>query len=103
MDMINALRRQDDEVKFLEKSHPQSHTSAVITKWVNSLKLKVPQKKEMTEITAKIIAAADLIPVADRPKLEDVVADWGLTSKIAGKLSPADSALILAAIHVVVQ
>ena len=98
---LKGFQKAQDQDKTLGKSAPTTSSPSNVTKWIKSLPLDTA-KKTLLETTSKnILRAAEdpSVPLADKPKLEDLLAEHGLTARVAAKLSTNDCARVLAAVY----
>ena len=77
---------------------PEGYGKAKIDAWIKKF---VPKNKqtEAERLSSTLITEYKTVAVGDRPNLESILADWGLTSQILSKASTENQIRLLAAVQ----
>lgn len=98
---MDEFRRNDRE-EILENSQPANATPAAFKAWTKSLHRNAKQNKAFQDMHERIKGAWNSIPRAERPGLDRILSQWGLSCKSAADASETTLLNILAMVNCIV-
>ena len=95
---LTSIENRLVPLQFLGTSPPESHTKAKIEAWIK----RHVSKEEQPKIEATVDRIRDAhskIPPGDRPSLEPLLSEWGLTSAVLSKCNLEAQIKLLASVQ----
>jgi hypothetical protein len=97
---LSEYRRPSDKPPYYGTNPPGDHTKSKITQWIKRF-IPKDQQSEVETLTTKIKEEYQSLTAGERPSLDPILTDWGLTSTLLSKANMDVQFRLLAAVQFV--
>eukprot|EP00435_Cladocopium_sp_Y103_P057003 s172_g19.t1 len=97
---LSSYRRPSDKPPYYGTNPPGDHTKTKITQWIKRF-ISKELHSEVETLTAKIKEEYQNLTAGERPSLDPILTDWGLTSTLLSKANMDAQFRLLAAVQFV--
>ena len=97
---LSEYRRPSDKPPYYGTNPPGDHTKSKITQWIKRF-IPKDQQSEVETLTTKIKEEYQSLTAGERPSLDPILTDWGLTSTLLYKANMDAQFRLLAAVQFV--
>ena len=97
---FSEYRRPSDKPPYYGTNPPVDHTKGKITQWIKRF-IPKDQQSEVETLTTKIKEEYQSLTAGERPSLDPILTDWGLTSTLLAKANMDAQFRLLAAVQFV--
>lgn len=97
---LSEYRRPSDKPPYYGTNPPGDHTKSKITQWIKRF-IPKDQQSEVETLTTKIKEEYQSLTAGERPSLDPILTDWGLTSTLLSKANMDAQFRLLAAVQFV--